>query len=359
VFAPATAAFTGLYILFGVAVIFGLASELYVSAIGSLEALWRHFVLSLNSTRANRAMLSAPDLSRYLPRNLPGWLRKLLTTNADEKRTPSEHTVQKALRPAWQVYSSDLLPTLVVGASLCLFFSAYVFTLVQPNLTYRAALWHCYISSTTVGYGDVELTTPGAMQWASVHILVSVSWLASFLRRVARSAQQRQWEVLRAGGLQVQLSAEIIAALETPASRAKGRGVNEVEFVTGMLITLGAQVNGEPLHFATHVRPLIERFHILDDDGSGCLTREDLSFMVNAANRAREQAPGLHWEATSDCTDEHTRLVHERLGEALARGQHSFTHMELVELGLSGQVHWDSCVCAADGTWYTPVAKAW
>ena len=35
--------------------------------------------------------------------------------------------------------------------------AAYLFTKVQPGLTWENAMWHCYVTSTTVGYGESVL----------------------------------------------------------------------------------------------------------------------------------------------------------------------------------------------------------
>ena len=60
--------------------------------------------------------------------------------------------------------------------------------------------------------------------------------------------------------------------------------MTELEFVCGMVISMGAKICGEPLDFDTHVRPLINRFRAIDEDGSGTLTRDDLLFMVRRDN---------------------------------------------------------------------------
>ena len=47
-----------------------------------------------------------------------------------------------------------------------------------PEVNFATALYHCFITATTVGYGDAKLTTQSAKLFACVHIVVSVSWLA-------------------------------------------------------------------------------------------------------------------------------------------------------------------------------------
>ena len=142
--------------------------------------------------------------------------------------------------------------------------------------------------STTVGYGDIGLTSDGARVFALVHILSSVSWLASLISLLGSVRQQRLWDLQRAASYRVQLSESLFSALETPQARAEGRGINQLEFVVGMIITLGAEVHGEPLDYETHVGPLLDRFAALDSDESGYLTQDDLRFMVKRAKTLKQ-----------------------------------------------------------------------
>ena len=250
--------FTGFYILVGVAVIFGLAGELYVASESAIGGVLRRLL----STAA-----------RYVSTGTP---------SDDAKRGGR----REAMQPAWQHYASQLAPTLLAGLGINIFLSAAFFTVTEPGLDYGSALWHCWVTSTTVGYGDVSLTTQASMLWAAAHILISVSWLASLISATQEAYSMRQWEITRFKSMQMQLGYHLFAALETPAARAEGRGINEAEFIVGMLITLGAQVCGQPLDFAAHIQPLIDRFHALDEDKSGQLTREDILFMAESANDA-------------------------------------------------------------------------
>ena len=351
--------FTGIYMLFGVAVVFGIAGELYEAATAAIEEgvayVWKSAVqMVMRGTRAGTADAAANTL-------------------------PS----------AWRYYMQQLVPTLLIGISLTLLLSAYIFTLTQPDLPYLEALWHCWVTCTTVGYGDVSLTTEASMRWASVHILVSVSWLASLLSRVTDSYQRRQWDLQKANSMRMQLSEGLFAALETSAARAEGRGVNELEFVAGMIIMLGAEVCGEKLDFAQHVKPLIDRFRVLDDDcryappthislrppphslaisdlrwlrvldggGSGYLTPEDIAFMVKKANQAREQTVGLNWESIGPSKlADGAEYENGKLSEALSKGRTTFTQADLEGFGAE-ELTWESCVETADGQWFRPTAQ--
>jgi hypothetical protein len=83
----------------------------------------------------------------------------------------------------------------------------------------------------------------------------------------------------------MQLSEELITALDRTGS---GK-VDELHFVVEMIIALGAEVCGEKLDFKSHVQPLIDRFAVLDEDDSGYLTKEDITFMLTSARAQAEQ----------------------------------------------------------------------
>ena len=38
-------------------------------------------------------------------------------------------------------------------------------------------MYHCLVTATTVGYGDVTIQTQGGKLWASFHILFSVAMI--------------------------------------------------------------------------------------------------------------------------------------------------------------------------------------
>ena len=53
------------------------------------------------------------------------------------------------------------------------------------------------MTSTTVGYGDVALTTQASRLWAAMQILLSVSWLASLLRHMSDTHRLRKHQLQR------------------------------------------------------------------------------------------------------------------------------------------------------------------
>ena len=117
--------------------------------------------------------------------------------------------------------------------------SAFLFVIVEPSITFYDALYHCIISATTVGYGDVHLSQQLARLWATAHILFSTSWLAALISHVNELLEERRAQLRRADLLQKQLDPGLVCSLDMD-----GRGVDQVEFVVGMLIALGVEVCG-------------------------------------------------------------------------------------------------------------------
>eukprot|EP00929_Paragymnodinium_shiwhaense_P085661 TRINITY_DN46082_c0_g1_i1.p1 TRINITY_DN46082_c0_g1~~TRINITY_DN46082_c0_g1_i1.p1 ORF type:complete len:623 (+),score=187.77 TRINITY_DN46082_c0_g1_i1:87-1955(+) len=165
--------------------------------------------------------------------------------------------------------------------------SAAIYTAVVPDLTFRDAMYHCMVTATTVGYGDVSMSTQEARLWCFFHMLFSVSWLAAFASRVDELRKLREGQLERDRLLLRQLNEELILSLDTD-----GSGVDLFEFVVGHLIILGAQLCGEPLKWST-VMPFVKRFEAADVDGSGCLTREDLEILVSE-NQTRVMCAARH-----------------------------------------------------------------
>lgn len=179
------------------------------------------------------------------------------------------------LPPHPLVFWTQELAFLVPFVLLTQLASAAVFSeLVQPELSYWDAVYHCLVSATTVGFGDVTLTEQPARLWAVVHILFSTSWLAALVSHVNTLSTERRSLLQRADLLQRQLDPALVDSLDKD-----GEGVDKLEFVIGMLVTLGVEVCGEPLTWS-QVRPFLTKFDQLDVSRNGRLTKDDLAYMV-------------------------------------------------------------------------------
>lgn len=187
--------------------------------------------------------------------------------------------------PAWVYYSRGIGFWVVV---LFILQAAFVgaFTSVQPGLKWNEAAYHCFVTMTTVGYGDVGMATQEARFVATVHILVSVTLLATFISKAQALYSGRLQELKRAELLRKQLDIELITSLDK-----NGDGVNKLEFVVGMLIKLEIIAEAD-------VEPFDAQFDAMDTDGGGLLTAEDLEAMVKA-KLAKQEAKKNEAAATS------------------------------------------------------------
>eukprot|EP00434_Breviolum_minutum_P038500 symbB.v1.2.034152.t1/scaffold4359.1/size40727/1 len=85
------------------------------------------------------------------------------------------HKIRAPRRPAI-FYSKALIGPIVI-LLLFQFVSAALFVWVEPDWDLSTALWYVMVTATTVGYGDVSVSTSNewGLIWASLHILLSVS----------------------------------------------------------------------------------------------------------------------------------------------------------------------------------------
>lgn len=246
--------FTAPYILIGVFVVFGVAGHLVKTIIEWIEAVF----MSMMSRLARLCRIS------------------------DSTKSDQAAQLERAL---WY-YTKNLGFFLTFGLTISWILFPWLLTLAQPGLSAEDALWHCYITSTTVGYGDVAISEQSSRALAAAQIFFSVSWLAALAGRIQYAIEKRKLQKQRAWLVEAQLDEGMVDALDKD-----GLGVDQLEFVVGLLTTLGVTLCGEPLSFENDVRPLIDRFQALDADGSGRLTREDLEFMVEESRSTMKHLP--------------------------------------------------------------------
>eukprot|EP00438_Fugacium_kawagutii_P026363 Skav206084 [mRNA] locus=scaffold2150:70306:73151:+ [translate_table: standard] len=68
--------------------------------------------------------------------------------------------------------------------------SAAIFIWVEPEWDLQKALWYVMVTATTVGYGDVSVSTSNewGLVWASLHILL----LAALIEDVTALKEERK-----------------------------------------------------------------------------------------------------------------------------------------------------------------------
>ena len=262
--------------LFGIAVVFGLAGEIYAFV---FDEVIYNLELMYSKTRECCGLGSMND----------GIIIK-------------QDSVQ--VKPLWRHWVSGLWAPVLIGGTVSAIIPAIVFTETQ-YMSIEDALWHSLTTTTTVGYGDVALTTSASLYFAGspcttasaafvltacsvcvagFQIVLSTSWLVWMFSRVQEVHEERKLVLLRKAALDAQLDKGFMHKLNLSANP---NGVGMVDFLAGMLILLGTEVGGEPLDYKTHIVPLMRRFERLGETSDGYLTKEDIDLLVDTANAAR------------------------------------------------------------------------
>ena len=160
-------------------------------------------------------------------------------------------------------YGKNLIgPVTIIMLTQC--FCAWIFTRVQPGLDFGTSIYHCFVTATTVGYGDVSLNTESARLWAFFHIFISVTLLTATIDNVRSLARDRRVALHKLTLLRGKLDTDLMRSLDLD-----GDGVDKFEFVTGMLKKLDL-VDEDDVH------AFAKLFHTMDKDGSGRLTPDDI-----------------------------------------------------------------------------------
>ena len=146
--------------------------------------------------------------------------------------------------------------------------------------SYGDAVWHCLVTATTVGYGDMSIATDGGKWWAILHIIISVSLLGDLISTVEELRGERKELLAKVGQLNRKLDKPLLDGLMKcavdlrPELTRDGQGLTELEFVLAMLIELGVVERGM-------VTPFLAQFRALDVDGTGRLGQADLDMSVS------------------------------------------------------------------------------
>lgn len=171
-------------------------------------------------------------------------------------------------------YAYGLWFPLISMLIIIMLLPAYAFHTLEPEWSYWGSVYHCWITATTVGYGDLTITKQSTRLLATIHIFLSTAWLLAILERVVILQSQRKRQLQQQEMMARTLDIELLKSLDKD-----GGGVDKLEFVVGNLITLGVELCGEPMTWAD-VEPFIKKFEELDSDNSGRLNASDLERMV-------------------------------------------------------------------------------
>ena len=192
-------------------------------------------------------------------------------------------------------YAKNLLPSFTLNLLVQLV-SAVFFMILEPAWTFGDAFYHCIITATTVGYGDVTITTQGGRLWAGFQILISVVLLGELISTISTLQKARESHLKRSEQLQARLDEQLVPRLMArvtelrPPTAAHAntatadrllaeQGLTELEYVLANLIEL-------EMVSAEDIQPFVKSFREMDSDGSGRLNQADVESM---AKRRREK----------------------------------------------------------------------
>ena len=181
---------------------------------------------------------------------------------------------------------------------LWLLLSAAVFCSLSPGLSYIDAVYFSWISASTIGYGDDELTTEAARGYGCFFILMSTAIITLIgsgvtAENAARAWMQRRWQIHRQSSGEASLLDEDLlfrlqtnAKVDCSADPAGGKVHDELTFLVTMLDHL-------ELVRRADCKLILGYFRHLDADRSGTLSMEELWVEHRrVVARQSEQAPG-------------------------------------------------------------------
>ncbi|CAD7939570.1 unnamed protein product [Amoebophrya sp. A120] len=126
------------------------------------------------------------------------------------------------------------------------------------------SLYWAVIAVTTVGYGDKSLENWLSRSFCVFYLLISTAMVSAALGNLASMHMLKQKKRREFEFEQRKLTPEMMAEMDTD-----GNGVDQFEFCLATLVAM-EKLSREDL------QPILEKFHELDHDKSGVLTKQDL-----------------------------------------------------------------------------------
>ena len=212
-------------------------------------------------------------------------------------------------RSALIYYGTNLFAGFMLVLLIQLLFAAFFIVAISnggpdaPVPNYGLMVYHCYVTMTTVGYGDVSVGWSNQMMTiAIVQILVSVSLVTSLIADFKQLGIRRHSDFERLHQLTRRLDPEYIrmlaesshsahAALGSTASSCDKRRPDDEEAhwsLSRFDFVLGTLVLTKVLSWDV-VEPIIEQFDRIDIDGSGRIGPSELK-----AHEEQMTKAGLH-----------------------------------------------------------------
>ncbi|CAD7934827.1 unnamed protein product [Amoebophrya sp. A120] len=182
---------------------------------------------------------------------------------------------------------SRLTYTKVLESACLIFFPIILGMIVVSSVegvTFVDALYWSTVSVTTVGYGDVDIKDGKTRMFCVFFLMIGCGMVAAALTNLASLKVDVKSKIKEFELKSRKLTPELLAQMDT-----NGDGVDEFEFCLGTLVAM-EKVTREDLD------PIFEKFHELDHDGSGVLTKEDLLLAGEDPNAPRKPMTKVEYQ---------------------------------------------------------------
>jgi voltage-gated potassium channel Kch len=169
---------------------------------------------------------------------------------------------------SWKLFLSILLIlfTMAIG-SVCIGFN--------EGWTIVDSVYWSFITSTTIGYGDLSLTKDSSLLFSFFYILLSTTFVAFGLNNMKEVFSEIQAEKR----LRIVMAKHLQLNEKLASDLSGGETISSGEYLAGFLLEMGRVTTEDVL-------PVLRRFDDLDADSSGFLDSNDLDPAVIALKKA-------------------------------------------------------------------------
>lgn len=207
-------------------------------------------------------------------------LKKLMTTtlpHSPEVETPPKVKEEAAniFEPSAAYYTVRDMNRALLAFLIVNFGSAAIYMSTESGWKYADGLYHCFMTATTIGLGDIAPTSQAGRGFAIVHMVGSVVLFGMIIGSILDALDRRALEAQKRKFLQRQLDVELITSLDKD-----GNGVDRAEFVLGMLVALGTLTEED-------YKPFMAQFDELDVNNDHTLSKEDLRAVAGMNQKAQ------------------------------------------------------------------------
>ena len=243
-------------------------------------------------------------------------------------------------------YSKNLLPSIALNVVVqCI--SAAIFVAIDPTWTFGRWLYHCFVTATTVGYGDTLNGTQEGRLWSCFHILISVAMLGEFVSSIDELRFEREATLERNRMFTTRLSTQMLDELLEHAialrnvyqehNLLKAARAHSVPF--DALAALLGQIKSS---MARSLDRSMDLFRRIDTDGDGVVNANEWRAAVSSLGVA---APASNLDAIFAAFDVdgsgelNYAELHQEIETGLGLTESEFALAMMLELGIIQAEH--------------------